>query len=127
MKLSAAILLGSTMSPQAFREFQDKNGSRCAVGAALAAIGKPIKAKIAVGVAEASWPWLTRHDAFVCPGCHGVWRHVLGLIMHFNDVHGWTRERIAEWVATVEPQDIQGEQTDEVQETRIAVLEATEA
>jgi uncharacterized C2H2 Zn-finger protein len=83
--------------------------------------------KMAVSVAEASWPWLTRRDAFGCPGCHGIWRLVSSIILHLNDYHQWTRERIAEWVAKIEPQDIQGEQADEGQETRIAVLEATEA
>jgi hypothetical protein len=126
MKLSAAILLGSTISPQAFGEFQDKNGSRCSLGAALAAVGKTSEIEMGFRTAVESWAWIERDGEFHCPDCHGVARWVLSIIVHLNDVHGRTRERIAEWVATVEPQDIQGEQTDEVQ-ARIAVLEAIEA
>jgi hypothetical protein len=127
MKLSAAILLGSTLSPQAFAEFEDDNGSRCALGAALAAIGNPIQIGNGFRAAAESWPWIEPYGEFHCPDCDGVASQALSLIVHINDGHKWTRERIAEWVATVEPQDIQGEQTDEVQGARIAVLEATEA
>jgi hypothetical protein len=48
----------------------------------------------------------------VCPACdatHFTRRHYdkpfVMLITHLNDVHQWTRERIADWVATVEPAD----------------------
>jgi hypothetical protein len=127
MKLSAAILLGSTMSPQAFEEFQNKNGSRCALGAALAAIGSPIRLGNGFRAAAESWPWIEPYVEFHCPDCDGVASHALSLIVHLNDGHKWTRERIAEWVAKIEPQDVQGEQEDQEQGSRIAVLEATEA
>ena len=73
MKLSAAILLGSTMSPQAFGEFQDDNGSRCSIGAALAAVGKPICfSVVSFHLAAESWPWIRRDSGFQCPDCDGV-------------------------------------------------------
>ena len=122
MKLSAAILLGSTLRKQCFGDSFVGGGS-CAIGAAYEALGYN---KFNLPDCCKVWPWL---DVPVeCPVCGESEPTTAAIIsVHLNDGHKWTRERIAEWVATVEPQDIQGEQTDEGQEARIAVLEATEA
>ena len=98
MKLSEAIRLGSMMKPQAFRAFYI-NGGSCALGAACDAIG--INALI-----MSEWPiaWRTFLDDFrLCPECgHETKPGQLHTISHLNDSHRWTRERIADYVETVE-------------------------
>jgi hypothetical protein len=104
MKLSAAILLGSTLREQCFgRNFI--GGGSCAFGAAYEALGYD---QFNFPDYSNFWPWL---DVPVeCPVCGGLAPTAATIISaHLNDDHKWTRERIAEWVATVEPQDIQGE------------------
>lgn len=102
MKLSEAIRLGSMLRPQAFGGLFVANGS-CALGAAEEAAG-------------GRWMllWLDHPSMFApCPDCQ---RQIKGLgmdmptIAHLNDSHSWTRERIADWVATIEPQDAPVEQ-----------------
>lgn len=101
MKLSEAILLGSLQKPQGF----DGTGHPhlpevCAFGAALLATGAH-KAESVV----AYWPWLVG-TRFTCPACQANRDdHSYGVIPHLNNTHKWTRERIAAWVATVEPQE----------------------
>jgi hypothetical protein len=122
MKLSAAILLGSTLRKQCFRDlFRD--GGSCAMGAAFEAIG----ADRLFPLEGTPWRWLLV-ASLRCPEC-GVEEPWVTIVItsHLNDKHRWSRERIAEWVATVEPQDIQGEQADEERGASTAVLEATEA
>lgn len=102
MRLSEAIRLGAMMRPQGFGHLYSK-GRTCAFGAAYDAVG--IGAEN-VGGEDACpcWPWvmLTMAD---CPVCGD--RQTISCVVtsHLNDCHGWTRERIAGWVATIEPQD----------------------
>lgn len=98
LRLSEAIKLGSMLRPQAFWENFTAIGS-CAIGAGLEAVGKRWD------YATSIWPWLNAPQA--CPEC-GV-EHERGgwVITHLNDIHHWTRERIADWVATVEPAEVE--------------------
>ena len=102
MRLSEAILLGSVGTEQSFNSFYD-NGRTCALGAALAAVGR----LQTFGIQENNdccvsfWPWAFLEKAS-CPLCKSK-GYVLTMITHLNDIHHWTRPRIAEWVATVEP------------------------
>jgi hypothetical protein len=118
MRLSEAILLGSTMGPQAHGTFQaehfDGQTYRCALGAALAAMGRAICCDEQVNlVLDELWPHLRDDTWLPCPArCGGTSQGLGALIVHLNDMHGWTRERIAEHVATVEPQDTDHELTD---------------
>lgn len=104
MKLSEAIRLGSLLKPQAFGDMWVGVGS-CAFGAAYDAAG------ITITTTEASdiWPWL---DApMKCPVCGALEELVTFVISaHLNDTHRWTREEIADWVATVEPQEIEADE-----------------
>ena len=101
MKLSDAIRLGSTMGPQGFGYLYDThNESSCALGAALVAMGKM---SAHVGVVDV-WPWIMQPPRTNCPECKWFRQESTGyVITHLNDHHRWTREAIADWVATIEP------------------------
>ena len=111
MKLSEAIRLGAMLRPQAFGHlFRD--GASCALGAAGEAAGiADIEAGgWAVGaVAPPSWNPIATREAD-CPVCvHGFLtlrkKHdAHAVIVHLNNDHRWTREQIADWVATIEAQ-----------------------
>jgi hypothetical protein len=109
MRLSEAILLGSTLGPQVFGSLFDPSepGSSCALGAAFEAIGHDTKQ-------FAAWKnWLAEPYQECPAGCVAVparpgndsYTNVGQVIAHLNDYHHWTRARIAKWVATVEPQE----------------------
>lgn len=96
MKLSEAIRLGAMMKPQGFAG----TGSRkcqetCAYGAALDAISSDESV-------STHWPWLKTlyPDPVWCPVCHLSCD--VHIIPHLNNKHRWTRERIADWVETLE-------------------------
>jgi hypothetical protein len=108
VKLSEAILLGSVTGPQIIGSLSDRDSGTCALGAALKACGISIVDLEDVPVASSVWPWLSR--AQVCPVCREKVREVTYVITnHLNDRHLWSRERIAEWVASVEPKDEQAD------------------
>src|SRR5580765_2975940 len=93
MKLSEAIRLGSMLKPQAFGHFDTGRGT-CALGAAREAAG------------GMSFPISTASPA-TCPACQQVmvtsekvWA-TAATVVHLNDKHRWTRERIADWVEGV--------------------------
>jgi hypothetical protein len=128
MKLSDAILLGSTMKPQGFGALlaDDKT---CAMGAAYDAIGilddvlagRDYAERIAV-VAPHFPIVASRSQTYDCPKRCCVHLCSIGAIAaHLNDHHAWTREQIAGWVASIEPQE---GQTDGGQGPGVAVLEA---
>ena len=88
MKLSDAILLGSTLKPQGFgfgstRPHLDR---LCAFGAAYLALGMG-------GAMSDLYPWLDNLDS--CPVCMERERIAWIISNHLNDEHRWTRERIA--------------------------------
>jgi hypothetical protein len=99
MKLSEAILLGSTLAPQGFWRFMNSDGHTCAVGAALQAVGAELSD-------VSSWEQfpILNTVGITCPECgRKPSRHPMYyLVSHINDYHRWSREKIAEWVATVE-------------------------
>ena len=126
MKLSEAIRLGAVMRPQAFgmmksqpelrpvyREIDpnavfDPRGmvevrveqvySTCAWGAALDAIGILDDTK---KIADVAPHWLEIYKySRSCPSC-GVTQSG-SIIIHLNDWHMWPRERIADWVESIE-------------------------
>ncbi len=100
MRLSEAIRLGSMLGSQAFGHGFGDNGETCAHGAALLAIGR----KGAWYTENMDhWPWTTYTRA-ECPGCRSFIM-VFSAIRELNDMHKWTRERIAEWVSTIEPKE----------------------
>jgi hypothetical protein len=104
MKLSEAIRLGAMLKPQTSGVFY-RAGKTCANGAALDAIGAlDIAANPYCGSRnerlKAEFP-LVRTLIPRCPVC--FYTSLLEwVIVHLNDDHRWTREQIADWVATVE-------------------------
>jgi hypothetical protein len=99
MKLSEAILLGAMMRPQAFRALFTDDGA-CALGGALLAVGA--SGEPALRSVRNRWPWVFTVSA-ECPSC-GRSCPVFGIITHLNDTHRWTREQMAGWVASIEPE-----------------------
>lgn len=95
MKLSEAIRLGSMLHPQCFDVLEHvvdgKTVGTCAIGAASEA-GYDISYRNIVG----------EHDLLMCPSCPEL-HDLQEIIEHLNDYHRWTRERIADWIDTVEP------------------------
>ena len=106
MKLSEAMRLGAMATEQCFEMLYDPiTGATCAVGSVYSAIGK-----LGIGYKYADlrleFPILASVDATACPDC-GDATHIrtsCALIPHLNDVHLWTREQIADYVATIEAQ-----------------------
>lgn len=108
MKLSEAILLGSTLSRQGFNAFKTLDGRRCALGAALEAVGEG--ALLASSTLRELWPQLNAEFRGIpCPaGCIGVQARTLGgMIAHLNDADKWTRQRIAAWLTQFEPKEVE--------------------
>lgn len=124
MKLSDAILLGSTLNKQTFGSFMDEYGT-CAMGAAYRAVGvanpQECTEEEFQNICYQYWNWVD-DDPFVqlvrCPaskrsmlGIFGAEHQcvytddVVQIIYHLNDMHQWTREQIAEWVSTIEPKE----------------------
>ena len=104
MKLSEAIRLGAMLKPQGSGRFY-QNGRTCALGAALDAIGRLDTSRewSEYDLAEKSFPALCAvatppdWDGYSDPP---LWRAIEWL----NDCEHWTREQIADWVATIEAQ-----------------------
>jgi hypothetical protein len=111
MKLWQAMLEGAKLGPQVFGHANsDKgDGGTCAIGAVCKAVG--------VSNAEMVWnnglnnlyPELL--SASNCPQCEnkgfeywGFWYefNLQRVIVHLNNDHRWSRQRIAEWLANRE-------------------------
>lgn len=134
MKLSEAIRLGSMMKPQAFGHlFDDEHNSSCAMGAAIDAIGRPLRPirynevsgnlrgpahqipnTMVVDIPD-EWFLMMNFSCHPCPACDMI-GHIDSIIVHLNDTHLWTREKIADWVENVE-KIIEAEKVVEVQKT----------
>lgn len=104
MKLSEAIRLGAMLRPQGTGVLFAQ-GRSCAFGAALEAVGVTV-----VEFADAHdfgdkspgnlWPWLKTTE--VCHPETGRLGRAGDIVVSLNNRHGWTREQIAEWVASQE-------------------------
>lgn len=96
MRLSEAIRLGAMMKPQCYFDFWLGGGS-CAMGAALDAVGVT-EFDLAAQATELPLIFI---GPVTCPAC-GVVGNIGAMMMHLNDSHRWTRERIADWVESIE-------------------------
>jgi hypothetical protein len=96
MKLSEAISLAAMLTPQAITHFIDDTGGRCAWASAFDAVGHPSRPMYM----DEEWKWTRR--IVNCPLCK-VMESVAATIVHLNAGHRWTRQRIAEWISTIEP------------------------
>ena len=107
MKLSEAIRLGAMLKPQGRGKLLKRQGDMlvsCALGAACDAAGIDVVAgannTVAYGALRTTWLVLQEYVT------HPEWGRrmcVLDVIYTLNDVCVWSRERIADWVETIEP------------------------
>jgi hypothetical protein len=105
MKLSEAIRLGSALRKQAFDAYFVDSRS-CAIGAAAEAMGCAYGDRPSAHMLLHHFPALLYTSTYPC-GCNfedqqGLVSLVETIIIHLNDRHHWTRERIATWIETVE-------------------------
>lgn len=142
MKLSEAIRLGSMISPQAFGVIGSSEGT-CALGGAFEAAGLKRIAPLgrefptlptrglateAEGTFCVSYEWFRTLSVYAsCPGgcaCKlASTRQLCSQIPHLNDVHRWSRERIADWVHSIELRGEIGSNLDETQKYNQRALE----
>ena len=105
MKLSEAIRLGSMMKPQAQGALVSDSGGTCAIASALDATGR-LCGYNDLTSAERRDVWIELGWNYgldvQCPACGAIYQYFA--IVHLNDAHRWTRERIADWVEAVEAQ-----------------------
>lgn len=108
LKLSEAIMLNGMSKPQGYGcESVASIDAPCAIGGALQTVGKQVtfdpSANYPIFFQE--WPWVDQEAPEFCPACMDeIWR-VADAIWHLNDLHRWSRQQIAEWVSTIEPQE----------------------
>lgn len=104
MKLSQAIRRGARRSYQVFNDYGDGHGGTCAMGAALLGSGH-LAIKDIYGKSR-SFPEMfhfqvlfakTLFKLVVCPVCTGA-GEAGNIVVHLNDNHKWSRERIAGWL-----------------------------
>lgn len=98
MKLSEAILKGCNLSTQIKFLYNNDNGGTCALGAAILGANLNHKAGFYdfVEMLNKAFPILietTKHPVEKTP------YSVHYAIVNLNDMHGWSRERIATWLA----------------------------
>ncbi len=94
LKLSEAMRLGAMLKPQGFSGFRH-NGRTCALGAVADSIGG-----VSLDGVVSYYSHLTVQPA-TCPACVSSAyspKSLVGAIIHLNDTHRWTRERIADWI-----------------------------
>lgn len=118
MRLSEAIRLGATMKPQAFEQIITADRSAtCVWGAAIDAIGFPERdaepnevssngrGKTQYGgrvvALPPEWQKFTLRR-YTCDECGVPCSSGVVYLAHLNDVHLWTRERIADFVELCE-------------------------
>ncbi len=122
MKLSEAIFMNGMVKAQGFGTLSMYSiDAPCALGGALQSIGQQAFPTLSGGYNKLHevWPWISQPIDCPVGGCsilHFRHPYVLYVIFHLNDDHEWTRTKIAEWVASVEPPE-------EVQETSAFVTE----
>lgn len=95
MKLWEAMLEGAKKGPQLFGVSLLPSGESCAFGAIYLGAGiNPHRERL-----QDHFPELDRET--ICPEADH--RNTLsGVIVHLNDEHNWSRQRIAEWLANRE-------------------------
>jgi hypothetical protein len=124
MKLSEAILLGSTvLAPRAGGQHFSETQSGCALGMAAVARGCsfykvtvpfPERDRRTLGVEGVWGEWVLQEVARPC-NCWRIWiprkRRIKEVISHLFDYHvmikrNWTLEQLVAWVETVEPKEV---------------------
>jgi len=99
MKLSVAIRLGAMLKPQGFGSPYSGGDERKTQACALEG------AALALGIKYDDLPFIDLQ--VTCPECGGPHQQYLNVFIagHLNDAHHWTRERIADFVQSIEDQN----------------------
>lgn len=99
LSYSQAMRLGVMLAPQCFDDAYDRNGATCAWAAALQACG------VDIDHYDGAQQWPIEDVRVPCPACPvGYEIPLTGVVLHLNDEHRWTRERIADFVESAERQ-----------------------
>lgn len=100
MKLSEAMRRGARMGPQAFGRWQTTGGGGCALVSTMNGCGIKVEADMPAIWSMAHlikmFPELTR--IVKCSACIDSVYPLDLAIIHMNDYHHWSRERIAGWI-----------------------------
>lgn len=102
MQLHEAARLGALLKPQGFGALYLR-GNTCVWGAVADAMGI-LKGEAVCGITAISENWPAASLKANCPACGNMADYVTvaGVMGHLNDDHRWSRERIADWVETIE-------------------------
>lgn len=118
LKLSEAIRLGAMIRPQGRGQYYSAiSGKSCAIGAAAEACGLDITTDQVKESVIRAWPWVeqeVQRPAGVTLSIISVGK-VIEMVPCLNDFADWTREQIADWIATIEPAETPSEQPAEIQ------------
>jgi hypothetical protein len=96
MKLSELMILGSTLVkhvPYSGNPLITREG--CALQIADYAAG--------MGNLRYSHSWAYGSNQTTCPACQESMLNVAYAVVHLNDCHKWSIDKIAQWVASAEP------------------------
>ncbi len=113
MKLSEAMALGRVLLKPKAMFLTDGEGSGCALGMALAAVGVKIEKPSFIEEPEKQWPWLKKSCNGPC-SCGGSYVSYTEAIAHVFDFHvmskmwnvwdqQWTMDQLIDWIKSVEP------------------------
>ncbi len=107
MKLSLAIRLGAMMLPKSDSYLEGfPPAACCAVGGAALAVGyRQGKDGTLHIFASDRWPILKTIVRHPIEKRDGPLENIINGL-NYSHCFGWTRERIADWIATIEPQDV---------------------
>ena len=104
MKLSEAIILGSVSTIQRFDDQSvNKEQGLCVIQTALHAIGSFHPPDIYNDLWDI-WPWVTKEE--VIHPITGQLSSITRIMYTLNDRYKWPRPRIAEWIKTIEPNEV---------------------
>lgn len=107
MRYSEAMRLGATLGPQEFGCLWKRHtdGASCAEGSALRAIGLDKVQNPPRELRAKAFPWVYADNETLCPECGMKLSRVSSTVIHLNNDHKMSRNDIADWVATIEPQE----------------------
>lgn len=128
MKLSEAILVGCKFREQGEECFISDAGKSCALGAAYEAIFGSDALLVKNG-SEIMDELSHEFGSFLKMQCkhpgftdRSVFMNIVGAIVDLNDTYGWTREKIAEWIASLEFPEVK---TWTIEQTREVITQIT--
>lgn len=132
MRLSDAMLLGlpEIRFTNNIWIYRDSDGicQGCLVGAALYAAGDVVSSHLAIDELQKLWPWTgdeRNFEGLLCPACHELPRHIgagltrIGVLLSHLAGHyakkQLTKEQIADYIRTIEPEECPERQASSVE------------